>query len=334
MQIRTLGKQGLTVSALGLGTMGMTGIAGLPKMYGEALEVASISTIHHALDLGINFFDTAEIYGPFTNEALLGKALRDRRARAVIATKFAYEFDAQGYPTQLNSRPEHLVKSLDGSLKRLGVDYIDLWYQHRVDPRVPIEETVGAMAEQIKAGKVRHLGLSEASVSTIRRAHAVYPITALQTEYSLWERHVEVETLPTLRELGIGFVAYSPLGRGFLTGQARQAEDYPTGDYRRLDPRYQADNFTRNQAVVKVLKQIAERKSATPAQIALAWLLHQGQDVVPIPGTKRQTYLEENAAAATLILSPEEVATLYAAAPLGSTAGARYDAERLALIDH
>jgi len=333
MQIRTLGTQGLQVSALGLGTMGMTGIPGLPNMYGASDEAESISTIHRALDLGIHFFDTAEIYGPFTNEALLGKALRDRRDRAVIATKFAYEFDSQGRPLHLNSRPEHLVKSLDGSLKRLGVDYIDLWYQHRVDPTVPIEETVGAMAEQVKAGKVRYLGLSEANVTTIRRAHAVHPITALQTEYSLWERHIEVEILPTLRELGIGFVAYSPLGRGLLTGQARPATDYPADDYRCLDPRYQAENFARNQVIVTLLQEMAVQKAATPAQLVLAWLLHQGQDIVPIPGTKRRQYLEENAAAAGVCLLPEELAVLNSAAPLGGTAGERYDAERFAAIN-
>jgi aryl-alcohol dehydrogenase-like predicted oxidoreductase len=323
---RRLGAQGLTVSALGLGCMGMS------WAYGTLDESEATATIHRALDLGIDFFDTAEVYGPFENEKLLGGALKGRRDGVVIATKFGFEI-AEGAIAGLNSRPEHVTAVAEESLKRLGVEVIDLLYQHRVDPAVPIEETVGAMADLVRAGKVRFLGLSEASARNIRRAHAVHPITALQSEYSLWERGVEAEILPTLRELGIGFVPYSPLGRGFLTGSAQRAEDYPEGDSRRGQPRFQGDNFDINMRVVKAAKAIADARGATPGQIALAWVLAQSTDVVPIPGTKRRTFLEENAKSADIVLTSAELEALGRAAPVGRTAGARYSPTAMAALD-
>jgi aryl-alcohol dehydrogenase-like predicted oxidoreductase len=327
MQKRTLGQDGLEVSALGLGCMGMS------WAYGTADESEAIATIERALELGITFFDTAEIYGPYENEKLLGHALKGRRDEVIIATKFGFDIDLNGSIQGLNSRPEHVKQVADASLQRLGVDHIDLFYQHRVDPAVPIEDTVGAMAELVKAGKVRHLGLSEASARTIRRAHVVHPIAAVQSEYSLWERDVEQDVLPTLRELGIGFVPYSPLGRGFLTGDVKRAEEYPEDDYRHQEPRLQGANFDQNMQIVEAVKAIAAAKEATPAQIALAWLLHQGEDIVPIPGTKRRRYLEENVKALDIALARDEVTRLSEVAPPGQTAGPRYQERLLAMID-
>jgi aryl-alcohol dehydrogenase-like predicted oxidoreductase len=327
MQKRTLGQGGLEVSALGLGCMGMS------WAYGTSDESEAVATIHRALELGITFFDTAEIYGPYENEKLLGRAFKGQRDEAIIATKFGFDIDPNGSIQGLNSHPEHVKKVADASLQRLGVDHIDLFYQHRVDPAVPIEDTVGAMAELVKAGKVRHLGLSEASARTIRRAHAVHPIAAVQSEYSLWERDVEQDVLPTLRELGIGFIPYSPLGRGFLTGQAKRAEEYPEDDYRRGEPRLQGANFDQNMQIVGAVKGIAAAKGATPAQIALAWLLYQGEDIVPIPGTKRRRYLEENVKALDIALTQDEVTRLSEMAPPGRTAGPRYQERLLAMID-
>ena len=327
MRMRRLGRNGPEVSALGLGCMGMSWAYGTPD------EAESIATIHRALELGVTFLDTAEIYGPFENEKLVGKAIAGRRRQVFLATKFGFRI-ADGQRIEgTDSRPEHVKEVCDASLARLGTDHIDLFYQHRVDPDVPIEDTVGAMAELVEAGKVRFLGLSEASPRTIRRAAAVHPITALQSEYSLWERSVEREVLPTVRELGIGFVPYSPLGRGFLTGTAKPAEEYPEGDYRRGEPRLQGENFKQNMRIVDAVRAIAAEKGATPGQIALAWLLHQGQDVVPIPGTKRRRYLEENLGAVEVALSDEDIARLDEAAPLGSTAGPRYGERLMALLD-
>lgn len=327
MQQRRLGRNGPMVSSVGLGCMGMS------WAYGAANEADAITTIHHALDRGVTFFDTAEMYGPFTNETLLGRAIAGRRDGSVIATKFGFRIGADNAVSGLDSRPENVKRVCDASLGRLGIDVIDLFYQHRVDKSVPIEETVGAMAELVQAGKVRYLGLSEASAATIRRAHAVYPITALQSEWSLWEREIEANILPTLRELGIGLVPFCPLGRGFLTGQAQRAEDYPEGDYRRSDPRLQGENFDANMRLVDAVAEIGRKKEATPAQIALAWLLHQGDDVVPIPGTKRQRYLDENLGALDIQLSADELARLDAIAVPGRTAGPRYAPKMMALVD-
>lgn len=315
---RRIGQPGLRVSALGLGCMGMS------DFYKGGSDAESVATIHRALELGVTFFDTADMYGPFSNEILVGKALRKHRDAVVLATKFGNQRSPDGKFLGINGRPEYVRQCCDDSLQRLGVDHIDLYYQHRVDTKVPIEETVGAMAELVKAGKVRYLGLSEAAPDTIRRAHAVHPITALQTEYSLWSRDSEDEILPTLRELGVGFVAYSPLGRGFLTGVFKHFEDLPAGDYRRNSPRFQGENFDRNLQLVERVRDIARDKGVTPAQVALAWLLHQGDDIVPIPGTKHRAYLEENVAAASLRLSDDELDRIDRAAPRGSTAGARY----------
>lgn len=323
---RQLGQQGLAVSALGLGCMGMSQSYGVP----DAAE--SIATIHRALDLGVNFFDTAEIYGPFTNEALLGRALQGRRDEIIIATKFGFQIE-NGKSVGVNSKPAHIRKAVEGSLQRLNTDRIDLLYQHRVDPQVPIEDVVGELANLVHQGKVRFIGLSEAGANTIRRAHAVHPIAALQSEYSLWERNLETEIIPLLRELGIGLVPFSPLGRGFLTGTAKRAEDYPEGDYRKGDPRYQGENFDVNMRAAAVVIEMAEQKGATPSQIALAWLLHKGEDMVPIPGTKRRSYLEENLAAASLSLSAAEMAQLDTALPLNVAAGERYGERMMALVD-
>jgi aryl-alcohol dehydrogenase-like predicted oxidoreductase len=326
MQMRKLGRQGLEVSALGLGCMGMS------HAYGTPDDAESIATLHRATELGVNFFDTAEVYGPFINEELVGRALHDRRDRVVIATKFGFRFE-DGKMSGLDSRPEHVRDAVEGSLRRLGTDHIDLLYQHRVDPKVPIEEVVGAMAELVHAGKVRYLGLSEAGEATIRRAHAVHPISALQSEYSLWERNLEPRLMPLLRELGIGLVPFSPLGRGFLTGVAQRAESYPSSDMRHRDPRLQGANFDANMRAAATVAEVAAARHATPGQIALAWVLHQGANVVPIPGTKRRSYIEENVAAAELSLSAEELQRLDRALPRGGAAGDRYTPEMMALVD-
>ena len=327
MQTRKLGASGPAVSALGLGCMGMS------WAYGAADEAEAVATLHRELDLGVTFFDTAEIYGPWTNETLVGKGLKGRREGVVLATKFGFAIRPDGSRTGLDSRPENVAAACDGSLKRLGVDHIDLYYQHRVDPAVPIEETVGAMAGLVKAGKVRWLGLSEAGAKTIRRAHAVHPIAAVQSEYSLWERNLEAEILPTLRELGIALVPYSPLGRGFLTGEIKRAEEFPESDYRRHEPRLQGGNFDRNLRLLEAVKGLAAARGVAPSQIALAWLLHQGDDVVPIPGTKRRRWLEENLKSLDLALSAAELAALAAVAPPGAAAGPRYEAPMMAWID-
>ena len=326
---RTLGTQGLVVSALGLGCMGMSQAYGAP---GERDEGESIATVHRAIELGVTLFDTAEVYGPHTNEELLARALVGKREQVLIATKFGFTFDATGV-TGLNSRPGHVREAVEGSLRRLRTDRIDLLYQHRVDPAVPIEDTVGAMAELVREGKVRFLGLSEAGEQSIRRAHATHPISALQSEYSLWERNLEPRIVPLLRELGIGLVPFAPLGRGFLTGAVKRAEDYPADDFRHRDPRYQGDNFDANMRAAAAVRDLAAVHGATPAQIALAWLLHKGEDIVPIPGTKRRRYLEENLAASEVALSPAEMQVLDAALPPEKVAGARYNARQMAQVD-
>lgn len=315
MERRKLGQVGLEVSCLGLGCMGMS------WAYGQPDEAESIKVIHRALELGINFFDTAEVYGPYTNEELVGKALRGRRDKAVIATKFGFKIE-NGQMVDTDSSPANVQRAADASLKRLGIDCIDLFYQHRVDFEVPIEETVGAMADLVKAGKVRYLGLSEAGTETLRRAHATHPISALQSEYSLWERGLEEKILPTIRELGIGLVAYCPIGRGMLTGQITSLESLPSNDYRHRDPRYQGENLATNLALVDKVKQIATAHNSTAAQAAIAWLLTRGDDIVPIPGTKRVRYLEENAAAADVKLSEADLAELNKLAQ--QAAGPRY----------
>jgi aryl-alcohol dehydrogenase-like predicted oxidoreductase len=317
MEKRTLG-QGLAVSELGLGCMGMS------EFYGTADEGEGIRTIHRALELGISLLDTADMYGPFTNERLVGKAIADRRDQVVLATKFGNRRGEDGSFLGISGRPEYVREACDASLERLGVDHIDLYYQHRVDNETPIEETVGAMKELVDAGKVRHLGLSEASPATIRRAHAVHPITALQSEWSLWTRDPEGEVVPTLRELGIGFVAYSPLGRGFLSGQIKSIDDLDEKDFRRRGPRFQGENLQRNLDLVARVEELAAEKGVTPGQLALAWVLAQGDDVVPIPGTKRVRYLEENAAAADVELSDEDLRRLDEAFPPGAAEGDRY----------
>lgn len=326
---RELGSQGLTVSALGLGCMGMSASYGTPE---ERDERESIATIHRALELGVTFFDTAEVYGPFTNEELVGRALHERRDDVLIATKFGFRI-VDGKMVGLDSRPEHVREAVEGSLRRLNTDRIDLLYQHRVDPAVPIEETVGAMAELVREGKVRFLGLSEAGEQSIRRAHAVHPISALQSEYSLWERNLEPRIVPLLRELGIGLVPFSPLGRGFLTGSAKRAEEYPQGDFRRNDPRYQGANFDANMQAASAVRDIASRKSVTPGQIALAWLLHKGPDVVPIPGTKHRARLEENVAAAGISLTAEDMRELDSALSPERISGPRYSPAQMAMVD-
>ena len=319
MDTRSLGGQGLVVSAEGLGCMGMS------EFYGEADEDGAVATIHRALELGVTLLDTADMYGPFTNERLVGRAIAGRREQVVLATKFGNERRPDGSWVGINGRPEYVRAACDASLKRLGVDVIDLYYQHRVDRTVPIEETVGAMAELVREGKVRYLGLSEAKPETIRRAHAVHPISALQTEYSLWSREPEAQILPTVRELGIGFVAYSPLGRGFLTGRFATEEDVGGAqDFRSRHPRFQGENFRRNREIVERVEAIAADKGVTAAQLALAWVLHRGADIVPIPGTKRVEYLEQNVGAADVQLSGDDLRRLDAAAPFGLTAGDRY----------
>jgi aryl-alcohol dehydrogenase-like predicted oxidoreductase len=318
MNHRPLGSQGLTVSALGLGCMGMS------EFYGGRDEAESIATLHHALDLGVNFLDTADMYGPFTNEKLVGRAIKDRREQVVLATKFGNVRSEDGGWLGVSGKPEYVHQCCDDSLQRLGIDVIDLYYQHRVDPTVPIEDTIGAMAELVERGKVRYLGMSEAAADTIRRAHKVHPITALQTEYSLWSRDPEDEILPTVRKLGIGFVAYSPLGRGFLSGAITSPADLAADDYRLRSPRFQGENFNKNLQLVEQVKAIAATKGVTSSQLALAWLLAQGQDIVPIPGTKRRTYLEENVAATEIKLTPDELQQIEAVAPKGLTAGDRY----------
>jgi aryl-alcohol dehydrogenase-like predicted oxidoreductase len=327
MQHRNLGTQGLTVSALGLGAMGMS------DFYANRDDDESIRTIHRALELGIDFIDTADMYGPFTNEILVGRAIKGRRDEVVLATKFGNVRSADGAYLGISGTPEYVHKACDASLQRLATDHIDLYYQHRVDNTVPIEETVGAMAELVTAGKVRYLGLSEAAPATIRRAMKVHPISALQTEYSLWERTPEEEILPTCRELGIGFVPYSPLGRGFLTGRFRSFDDLPADDYRRNQPRFQGENFQKNLDLVALLELMAAEKKCTPAQLALAWLLHQGEDIVPIPGTKRVKYLEENVGALDVKLSPADLRRIDEIAPVGVAAGTRYPEGGMATVN-
>ena len=328
MKKRRLGRQGLVVSEQGLGCMGMS------EFYGATDEAESIATLNRALELDINFFDTSDAYGPYKNEELLGRAFRTRRDEVIIATKFAIRRDPAN-PTvrTIDGRPEYVREACDGSLKRLGIECIDLYYQHRVDTNVPIEDTVGAMADLVQAGKVRYLGLSEAGPQTIRRAHAAHPISALQTEYSLWSRDPEDEILATVRELGIGFVAYSPLGRGFLTGQIKSIDDLAADDYRRYSPRFQGENFSKNLEIVAKAIEMARSKEVTPGQLALAWVLAQGEDIVPIPGTKRRRYLEENAAASEIEVTRGDMARIDELAPKGAAAGMRYPEAMMRYVD-
>ena len=327
MQQRKLGTQGLVVSEMGLGCMGMS------EFYGQTDETESIATIHRALELGITFFDTSDVYGPYKNEVLVGKALRPFRDRVVIATKFGIVRQGNALGRSVNGRPEYVRASCDASLQRLGIDTIDLYYQHRVDPNTPIEETVGAMAELVEAGKVRYLGLSEAAPATIRRANAIHPISALQTEYSLWNRDPEDEILPTIRDLGIGFVPYSPLGRGFLTGQIKSPADLASDDWRHSSPRFQGENFQRNLDTVRKIEEIAAKKGCTSSQLALAWVLTRGEDMVPIPGTKRKKYLEENVASLNIHLTSDDLAEIEAVAPKGVVVGDRYSAGGMQMLN-
>jgi len=328
MKKRKLGQQGLEVPSIGLGCMGMS------WGYGPTDSDEAIRVLHRALELGINFWDTAELYGPFTNEELLGRALKGiRRESVIVATKFAYRFGPKGEIASLDSSPAHIMETIEGSLKRFGTDYIDLYYQHRVDPKIPIEDTVGAMADLVRAGKVRYIGLSEAGPGTIRRANAVHPISVVQTEYSLWEREIESKILPTMRELGVGLVAYSPIGRGFLGGNIRTVDDLAANDLRRNNPRFQGENLTRNLQLVSLVNEIAAANKVTPAQVALAWVLRQGEDIVPIPGTKRILYLEENAKSAEISLPAAVWAELDRVLATFHTSGERYSEAAMKSID-
>ncbi len=328
LEKRKLGRQGLEVSALGLGCMGMS------QSYGPANETESIATIHRAIELGCTFLDTAEVYGPYANEELLGRALKGRRDQVILATKFGFRIEnGKQVGTERDSRPEHIHRVVEESLRRLQTDRIDLLYQHRVDPAVSMEEVAGAVAELVAAGKVRFFGLSEAGVANIRRAHAVHPVSALQSEYSLWERNLEADIMPVLRELGIGLVPFSPLGRGFLTGEVKRAEEYPEGDFRRGDPRYQGENFDANMRAAEVVREIAQSLGVKPGQIAIAWLLHKGSDIVPIPGTKRVRYLEENIAAAAIALDATQMQRLDAALAPEKIAGPRYNPTVMSMVD-